>query len=101
MSRSNPPLQVVGFVGTKRGEPERGPAVWLRADEATKRLIENGELVWVYGPRRHELALVIFDEKVPNGSVILRDIAGVAISEIVRLVKVDTDRPVLHNRALT
>lgn len=101
MTRSNPPLQVVGFVGTKRGEPERGPAVWLRADEATRRLIENGELVWVYGPRRHELAVVIFDEAVPNGSVILRDIAGVAISEIVRLVKVDTDRPVLHNRALT
>jgi hypothetical protein len=101
VSRSNPPLQVVGFVGTKRGDPDRGPAVRLRADEAAKRLVEDRELVWVYGPRRHELALVIFDDEVPNGSVILRDIAGVAVSEIVRLVKVDSDRPVLHNRALT
>ena len=101
MTRSNPPLQVVGFVGTKRGDPERGPAVRLRADEAVKRFVENGELVWVYGPRRHELALAIFDDAIPKGSVILRDIAGVTVTEIVRLVKVDSDRPVLHNRALT
>lgn len=100
MTRSNPPLQVVGFVGTKRGDPNRGPAVRIRPDEAATRLVENGELVWVYGPRRHELALVIYDAEVPKGSVIVRDIAGLTVSEIVRLVKVDTDRPVLHNRAL-
>ena len=100
MTRTNPPLQVVGFVGTKRGDPDRGPAIRLRADEARKRLVENGELVWVYGPRRHELAQAIYDDEVPKGSVVARDIAGIAVTEIVRLVKVDTDRPVLHNRAL-
>jgi hypothetical protein len=101
VTRSNPPLQVVGFVGTKRGDPDRGPAVRLHRDEAARRLIDDRELVWVYGPRRHELALVIYDDEIPKGSVIVRDIAGVAVSEIVRLVKVDTDRPVLHKRALT
>jgi hypothetical protein len=100
VNRTNPPLQVVGFVGTKRGDPERGPAIRLRSDEAARRMIEDGELVWVYGPRRHDLAQAIYDDEVPLGSVIARDIAGVAITEIVRLVKVDTERPVLHNRGL-
>jgi hypothetical protein len=62
------------------------------------RFVDDGELVWVYGPRRHELAVTIYDETVPKGGVVVRDIAGVAVSEIVRLVKVDTDRPVLHSR---
>ena len=101
MSRSNPPLQVIGFVGTKRGDPDRGPAIRLRQDEAVSRLIEDGELVWVYGPRRHDLAVAHYDEDVPRGSVVVRDIAGIAVSEIVRLVKVDTDRPIVHaNKAL-
>lgn len=102
MTRSHPPLQVVGFVGTKLSDPpeQRGPAVRLRPDEAQRRLISDGELVWVYGPRRHELAVAIFDEDVPKGGVVVRDVAGVAVTEIVRLVKVDTDRPVLHSRAL-
>jgi hypothetical protein len=98
VSPTNPPLQVVGFVGTKRSDPERGPAIWLRADEAKKRNVEDRELVWVYGPRRHDLAVAIYDDEVPRGSVVARDIAGIAVSEIVRLVKVDTDRPVLHKR---
>jgi anaerobic selenocysteine-containing dehydrogenase len=101
VNRSHPPLQVIGFVGTKRGEAERGPAVWLSTDEATKRLIEDGELVWVYGPRRHELAVARYDDEIPRGGVVVRDIAGIAVSEIVRLVKVDTDRPIVHaNKAL-
>lgn len=99
MKRSHPPLQVVGFVGTKRGDPDRGPAVRLRPDDAQKRLIDDRELVWVYGPRRHELAVAIYDEAVPKGGVIARDIAGLVVSEIVRLVKVDTDRPVLHDKS--
>jgi hypothetical protein len=73
----------------------------LRSGEAAERLIDDGELVWVYGPRRHELAVAIYDEEVPKGSVVARDIAGLAVSEIVRLVKVDTDRPVLHDRSHT
>jgi hypothetical protein len=98
VTRTNPPLQVVGFIGTKKGDSDRGPLVRLRAAEARLRLIDDGELVWVYGPRRHELAPVVYDEEVPKGGIVVRDIAGVAVSEIVRLVKTDTtDRPVLQN----
>ncbi|HKS07129.1 MAG TPA: hypothetical protein VJR92_12535 [Gemmatimonadaceae bacterium] len=96
MNRTHPPLQVIGFVGTKRGDADRGPAVRLRKDEAATRLIDDGELVWVYGPRRHELAVVRYDDEIPRGGVVVRDIAGLAVSEIVRLVKVDTDRPIVH-----
>jgi len=99
VKRSHPPLQVVGFVGTKRGDTDRGPAVRLRPDEAERRLIDDGELVWVYGPRRHDLAVAIYDTDVPKGGLIARDIAGLVVSEIVRLVKVDTDRPVLHDKS--
>ena len=96
MSRAFQPLQVVGFIATKRGDAERGPLVRVRPDDATKRLIENGELVWVYGPRRHELAPVVYDETLPKGGVVVRDLAGLTVTEIVRLVKMDVDhRPVL------
>jgi len=98
VKRTNPPLQVVGFVATRRDDLERGPALRIRTDDATKQLIADGELVWVYGPRRHELAVVMLDDTLPRGGVVLRDIAGVAVSELVRLVKTDTNRPVLHSR---
>ncbi len=91
----NPPLQVVGFIGTRVSDAERGPLVMLNADEAGKRLITDGELVWVYGPRRHDLTPVLIDDSIPRGGVVVRDIAGLAPTEIVRLIKVDTDRPVL------
>lgn len=95
-TRAFQPLQVVGFVATKRSDPERGPLVRIRPDDATLRLIEDGELVWVYGPRRHELAPVVYDESLPRGGVVVRDLAGLAVTEIVRLVKMDIDhRPVL------
>jgi len=67
--------------------------VRIRGDEAAYRLLQDGELVWVYGPRRHELATLIVDDTVPRGGVVLRDIAGVTVTEIVRLVKLDTDTP--------
>ena len=91
----NPPLQVVGFVGTRASDAERGPLVRLNADEARQRQLNDGELVWVYGPRRHDLAPVMIDDSVPRGGVVVRDIAGLAPSEIVRLVKLDADRPVI------
>lgn len=95
-TRAFQPLQVVGFVATKRTDPERGPLVRIRPDDATLRLIDDGELVWVYGPRRHELAPVVYDESLPRGGVVVRDLAGLAVTEIVRLVKMDIDhRPVL------
>lgn len=65
--------------------------VRLHPSEARKRLMQEGELVWVYGPRRHELAVLEIDDAVRPGSVVARDIVGVAPSEIVRVVKHDFD----------
>lgn len=87
--RSTPPLQVVGFIGTRRGEPDRGPQVRMRADDAATRLVNEADLVWVRGPRRSEIAAVHFDASLPRGGVILRDIAGVSVSEIVHLERVE------------
>jgi anaerobic selenocysteine-containing dehydrogenase len=91
----NPPLQVIGFIATHRGDDDRGPLIRLRADEARMRNVREGELVWVYGPRRHDLAPVEFDESIPRGGVVVRDLAGLAPTEIVRLVRVSDDRPIL------
>jgi hypothetical protein len=87
----NPPLQVVGFIGTRPGDEDRGPQIRLNSDEARFRLILDGELVWIYGPRRHELAPVVIDDSVPRGGVVVQDIAGVTVTEIVRLVKPNLD----------
>ena len=87
----SPPLQVMGFIATRRGDAERGPLVRMRSDDAAKRLLTDGEVAWVYGPRRQELATVALDDSVPRGGVVVRDIAGIAPSEIVRVVKVDLD----------
>jgi hypothetical protein len=54
-------------------------------------LLNEGELAWVYGPRRHELATVILDERVKLGDVILRDLVGSSPSEVVRVIKPDLD----------
>jgi anaerobic selenocysteine-containing dehydrogenase len=86
-----PPLQVIEFVATRRGEEQRGPLVRMNANEARLRLLEDGELVWVKGPRRQELAELRVDDALPRGGVALRDIAGVAVSEIIRVVKPDLD----------
>jgi hypothetical protein len=91
--RYNPPLQVVAFIGSKRGDPSRGPQVRLRTDEAALRLLQDGELAWVTGPRRQELATVVIDDAVPRGGVVVRDVAGLGVSEIVRLSRPDLDRP--------
>ena len=87
----NRPLRVAGFVATRSGDAERGPAVFMYPANARERLLNEGELAWVYGPRRHELATVIFDEKLKEGDVVLRDIAGASPSEIVRVIKPDLD----------
>lgn len=89
----NPPLQVVGFLGTRRGDAERGPQVRLRGDEAALRMLINGEMAWVQGPRRQELATIVIDDAVPKGGVVVRDIAGLTVSEIVTLQKPDFDSP--------
>ena len=96
MGRAFAPMQVVAFIATRRGDAERGPLVRIHPDDARLRLIEDGELVWVYGPRRHELSPVVYDPTMPKGGIVVRDLAGVAITELVRLVKMDVGhRPVL------
>jgi hypothetical protein len=88
----NPPLQVIGFIGTRTGDPERGPQISMNADEARLRMLLDGELVYVYGPRRHELATLRVDDQIARGGAVLRDVLGVTLTEIVRVVKLDTDR---------
>lgn len=88
----NPPLQVVGFVGSRRGDAERGPAISLNREEASMRMLADGELVFIQGPRRKELAPVIIDDEIPRGGVVVRDIAGVMVSDVIKLVKPDMDR---------
>lgn len=88
----NPPLQVVGFIATKAGDADRGPEVRLNAYEAHVRMLHDSELVWVYGPRRHDLAAVRVDDAIPRGGLVARDIMGIAVSEVVRLVRTSGDR---------
>lgn len=89
----NPPLRVVRLIATREGDPERGPMIWMSAEDATARLLVDGELVWVYGPRRHELATMHIDDSLPRGDVVLRDVVGASPSETVTVMKIDTDTP--------
>jgi len=85
-------LRVGAFLATKKGDAERGPMVTMHPTDAADRLLNEGELAWVYGPRRHELAEVRLDDRLPKGDVALRDVLGAAPSEIVRVIKPDMDR---------
>ena len=87
----NRPLRVASFIGTRASDVERGPQVRLAPEDAQSRLLADGELAWVHGPRRQELATVVVDEQVRRGDVVLRDVGGVSPSEIVRVVKPDLD----------
>jgi anaerobic selenocysteine-containing dehydrogenase len=87
----NRPLRVCGLKATRSGDPERGPAVSMHPEDASSRLLNEGELAWVYGPRRHELATVMLDDGLTRGDVVLRDILGAAPSEFVRVIKPDLD----------
>ena len=87
----NRPLRVAAFIGTRATDPERGPQVRISPVDAQARLLTDGELAWVHGPRRQELAAVVVDAQVKRGDVVLRDVAGVSPSEVVRVVKPDLD----------
>ncbi|MEO8563658.1 MAG: molybdopterin dinucleotide binding domain-containing protein [bacterium] len=87
----NRPLRVSQFIATRASDTERGPLVRLHPEDARARLLVEGELAWVHGPRRQELATVSVDETVKRGDVVLRDIGGASPSEIVRVVKPDLD----------
>jgi hypothetical protein len=82
---------VAGFIATRKGDADRGPVILMNSDEARLRLMVPGELVWVYGPRRHELVELRIDETLRRGEAVLRDVAGASPTEIVRVVKADTD----------
>lgn len=87
----NRPLRVSAFIGSKATDAERGPQVRLCPEDAQARLLTDGELAWVHGPRRQELATVAVDARVKRGDVVLRDVPGASPSEIVRVVKPDLD----------
>ena len=89
----NRPLRVAKLIATRASDAERGPQVSLNPDDAKPRLLNEGELAWVYGPRRQELAEVKLDPAVKLGEVVLRDLVGSSPSETVRVVKPDLDRP--------
>jgi hypothetical protein len=93
-SRFRPQLMIIEYTSTQKGDKDRGPKVRLRGSEARFRLIQDGELVWVAGPRRQELAVLEIDDSIPEGHVALRDVAGVTITESVTVSKPDTDTPV-------
>lgn len=84
-------LRVSAFIGTRLSDADRGPQVRMNTEEARSRLLNEGELAWVHGPRRQELAAVVIDNEIRRGDVVLRDIAGVTVSELVRVVKPDLD----------
>lgn len=91
----NPPLQVIGFIATRVSDTERGPQIRLNAAEARVRMVNAEELVWVYGPRSHNLAAVIIDDAIPRGGIVARDLPGVLTTDVVRLVRINTDRPLI------
>jgi anaerobic selenocysteine-containing dehydrogenase len=84
-------LRVIDLIATKRGDADRGPQIYMHARNAAERLLTDGELAWVYGARRHELATVVIDDRVRLGDVVLRDLIVAAPSETVRVVKPDLD----------
>ncbi len=86
-----PPVQVVGFIASRKGDADRGPMVRLRADDALVRLVSAGELVRVVSARRSELAVLEIDDSLPRGGAVLRDVAGAVVSEVVRIIRLDTD----------
>jgi len=88
---TRPGLLVAQYIATRATDPERGPLVRLHPSDALRRLVVDGELVWVYGPTRHELAVLVVDDAVAPGTVVARDILGIAPAGIVRVVKHDFD----------
>jgi anaerobic selenocysteine-containing dehydrogenase len=93
------PLRVLRLEATRKGDTDRGPMVTLSPGDARSRLLNDGELAWVYGPRRGELATVRIDESLRAGDVVLRDVGGASPSEIVRVVKPDLDNRGRRNTA--
>ena len=84
-------LRVASLLGTRMSDAERGPQIRMHPEDARARLLVEGELAWIYGPRRQELAAVVVDDTLKRGDVGLRDVAGASPSELIRVVKPDLD----------
>jgi hypothetical protein len=63
----------------------------MRAEDALIRLVTPGDLVRVVSERRSEIAVLEVDESVPRGGCVLRDVVGASPSELVQIIKVDTE----------
>ena len=87
------PLRVAAFLATRVSDADRGPQVRINGDEARQRMLTDGELVLLEGPRRQQLATLVIDDSLKRGDVVVRDVAGVAQSEIVYVLKPDLDAP--------
>ena len=87
-----PPLLVAHFIATRAGDAARGPLIRMRPDDAAIRLVSEGELVRIITDRRQELAVLEIDDALARGTVVLRDVLGASVSEVIRVVKLDTDR---------
>jgi hypothetical protein len=84
---------VAHFIATRVSDPDRGPQIRMNASEASVRMLTEGELVVIEGPRRQQLATLVIDDALRRGDVVLRDVAGVSPSEIVYVLKPDLDAP--------
>ncbi len=86
-------MRVLQFIATRVSDAERGPQVRMNGQEAVARMLTDGELVVIEGPRRQQLATLVVDESLRRGDVVVRDVAGVSPSEIVYIIKPDLDAP--------
>ena len=84
-------MRVATYTGTRASDADRGPQVRMNSEDARARLLTDGELAWVQGPRRQQLATVVVDDSVARGDIGLRDVAGASPSELVHVTKPDLD----------
>lgn len=89
----DPELRVAGYIATRLSDPERGPQVRLHPQDARVRMLVDGEIARVAGPRGQQVAEVVIDDTVAQYSCVLRDVPGVDLSETVRVYKPDLDTP--------
>ena len=91
----NRPLQVAQLIATRAGDDDRGPLIFMNEEEATRRMLIDGELVRITGPRRIEFATLVVDGRVKRGEAVLRDLIGAAPSELIKVHKPewDAERP--------
>lgn len=85
------PLLVAGYTATRAGDPDRGPLVRLNAQDAASRLLVDGELVYVEGRVRRDLARLVVDDACRRGEVHLRDVAGAVLADVVRVRRPEFD----------